>query len=46
MVRFDTSPENSSSPEMLSLLEEGVSAAITLDRQVDRVDRTHVFEYD
>ena len=34
MVRFDTSTENSSSPEMLSLLEDGVTAAIRLDKQV------------
>ena len=34
MVRFDTSPASYSSPDMLALLEGGVTAAITLDRQV------------
>ena len=34
MVRFDTSQGNFSSPEMLALLEDGVSAAISLDKQV------------
>ena len=36
MVRFDTSPASYSSPDMLALLEGGVTAAITLDRQVQR----------
>jgi len=34
MVRFDTSQGNFSSPDMLALLEDGVSAAISLDKQV------------
>ena len=34
MVKFDSNPENYSSPDMLQLLEGGVLAAITLDKQV------------
>ena len=34
MVKFDSNPENYSSPDMLHLLEAGVLAAITLDKQV------------
>ena len=34
MVKFDSNPETYSSPDMLQLLEGGVLAAITLDRQV------------
>jgi len=34
MVRFDTDPESFSSPDMLRMLEEEVTLAITLDNQV------------
>ena len=44
MVKFDSNPENYSSPDMLQLLEGGVLAAITLDKQVNRIISSIVME--
>ena len=44
MVKFDSNPENYSSPDMLQLLEGGVLAAITLDKQVNRLISSIVME--
>ena len=44
MVKFDSNPENYSSPDMLQLLEGGVLAAITLDKQVNTIINTIVME--
>jgi len=37
MVRFDLNPESYSSPDMLRLVEESVTRAINLDRQVEKL---------
>ena len=44
MVKFDSNPENYSSPDMLQLLEGGVLAAITLDKQVNRIINSIVIQ--
>jgi len=37
MVRFDLNPESYSSPDMLRLVEESVTKAISLDKQVEKL---------
>lgn len=45
MVRFDLNPESYSSPDMLRLVEESVTTAIALDKQVQKLTEDVMLSY-